>query len=132
MQRKAAEDLKKLVTDALVDAGLVYEGAKALRHAAPPGADRRGLPARWPDLREESKGPRVGAPEPRSTASSRRGAHLDRSGQDRDRPEEGRVLRRPYRASKGADATTSSPTSLPKVIIRASPGRNRCAGAPAG
>ena len=29
MQRKAAEDLKKAVTNALVDAGLVYEGAKA-------------------------------------------------------------------------------------------------------
>ena len=29
MQRKAAEDLKKAVTNALVDAGLVYESAKA-------------------------------------------------------------------------------------------------------
>src|SRR5207253_315363 len=29
MQRRAAEDLRKLVTDALVEAGLVYEGAKA-------------------------------------------------------------------------------------------------------
>ena len=29
MQRKAAEDLKKLVTDALVERGLVYEGARA-------------------------------------------------------------------------------------------------------
>ncbi len=29
MQRKAGEDLKKLVTDALVERGLVYEGAKA-------------------------------------------------------------------------------------------------------
>jgi glycyl-tRNA synthetase beta chain len=29
MQRKAAEDLKKLVTDALVGAGLVYGGARA-------------------------------------------------------------------------------------------------------
>ncbi len=29
MQRKAAEDLRKAVTNALVDAGLVYEGAKA-------------------------------------------------------------------------------------------------------
>ena len=28
MQRKAAGDLKKLVTDALVDAGLTYEGAR--------------------------------------------------------------------------------------------------------
>ncbi len=29
MQAKAADDLRKLVTDALVEAGLVYEGAKA-------------------------------------------------------------------------------------------------------
>ena len=29
MQRRAAEHLKKAVTNALVDAGLVYEGAKA-------------------------------------------------------------------------------------------------------
>ena len=29
MQARAAEDLRKLVTDRLVDAGLVYEGAKA-------------------------------------------------------------------------------------------------------
>jgi len=28
MQRKAAGDLRKLITDALVDAGLTYEGAK--------------------------------------------------------------------------------------------------------
>ena len=28
MQRKAAEDLKKRVTDALVERGLVYEGAQ--------------------------------------------------------------------------------------------------------
>jgi glycyl-tRNA synthetase beta chain len=29
MQARAADDLRKLVTDRLVDAGLVYEGAKA-------------------------------------------------------------------------------------------------------
>ncbi|MCD6071370.1 MAG: glycine--tRNA ligase subunit beta, partial [Microvirga sp.] len=29
MQRRAAEDLKKLVTDALVERGFLYEGAKA-------------------------------------------------------------------------------------------------------
>ncbi len=29
MQARAAEDLRKLVTDRLVDAGLVYDGAKA-------------------------------------------------------------------------------------------------------
>src|ERR1041384_7379267 len=43
MQRRAAEDLKKLVTDALVEAGLVYEGARALPtpRGAGPGGTRR-------------------------------------------------------------------------------------------
>ena len=38
MQRRAAEDLRRLVTDALVERGFVYEGAKRLRDAAPSGA----------------------------------------------------------------------------------------------
>src|SRR3981081_3542882 len=62
MQARAAEDLKAMVTGKLVDAGLVYEGAKAF---APPRRLARvvqGLPARQPDLKEEKKGPRVGAP----------------------------------------------------------------------
>ena len=63
MQGRAAEDLKKLVTDALVQQGLLYEGAVA--HVTP----RRlvlhvaGLPAKGEDVREEKRGPRVGAPE---------------------------------------------------------------------
>ena len=63
MQAKAAEDLKGLVTNALVDLGLVYEAAQS--HATP----RRlvlaveGLAARTKDVREERRGPRVDAPE---------------------------------------------------------------------
>jgi glycyl-tRNA synthetase beta chain len=62
MQGRAAEDLKSLVTTALVDANLLYEGAQA--HATP----RRlvlsveGLPLKTADLIEERKGPRVDAP----------------------------------------------------------------------
>ena len=63
MQRQAAEDLRKLVTDALVDAGLVYEGAKAFATPRRLALTVHGLPARSPDQREERKGPRVGAPE---------------------------------------------------------------------
>ncbi len=63
MQRKAAEDLRKLVTDALVEAGLVYEGAKAFATPRRLALTVHGLPARSPDRREERKGPRVGAPE---------------------------------------------------------------------
>src|SRR6195256_65856 len=63
MQARAAEDLKKLVTDRLVAAGLVYEGAKAFATPRRLTLTVQGVPARQPDVREEKKGPRVGAPE---------------------------------------------------------------------
>jgi glycyl-tRNA synthetase beta chain len=63
-QRRAAEDLKKAVTNALVDAGLVYEGAKAFVTPRRLALSVSGLPARSPDTREEKKGPKVGAPQP--------------------------------------------------------------------
>jgi glycyl-tRNA synthetase beta chain len=63
-QRRAAEDLKKAVTNGLVDAGLVYEGAKAFATPRRLALAISGLPARSPDTREEKKGPKVGAPQP--------------------------------------------------------------------
>jgi glycyl-tRNA synthetase beta chain len=63
MQAKAAEDLKSLVTNGLVEAGLTY--ASAASFATP----RRlclvvdGLSANSPTTTEERKGPRVDAPE---------------------------------------------------------------------
>ncbi len=63
MQRKAGEDLKKLVTDALVERGLVYEGAKAFVTPRRLALHIAGLPVRGRDVREERKGPRVGAPD---------------------------------------------------------------------
>src|SRR5580693_5078367 len=63
MQMRAAEDLKKAVTDRLVDAGLVYEGATAFVTPRRLALAVQGIPARQPDLREEKKGPRVGAPD---------------------------------------------------------------------
>jgi glycyl-tRNA synthetase beta chain len=63
MQRQAAENLRKLVTDALVEAGLLYEGAKAFATPRRLALTVNGLPARSQDVREEKKGPRVGAPE---------------------------------------------------------------------
>jgi glycyl-tRNA synthetase beta chain len=62
-QRRAAEDLKKAVTNALVDAGLVYEGAKAFVTPRRLALTVSGLPARSPDTREEKKGPKLGAPQ---------------------------------------------------------------------
>jgi len=63
MQARAADDLKKMVTDRLVDAGLVYEGARAFATPRRLALFVQGVPARQPDLREEKKGPRVGAPD---------------------------------------------------------------------
>ncbi|MCL6706131.1 glycine--tRNA ligase subunit beta [Pseudomonas sp. R2.Fl] len=63
MQRKAAGDLKKLVTDALVEAGLHYEGAREYWTPRRLTLDIRGLSARSADIREEKKGPSVGAPQ---------------------------------------------------------------------
>src|SRR5882724_10177479 len=63
MQARAAEDLRKMVTDRLVDAGLVYEGATAFATPRRLALAVQGIPARQPDLKEEKKGPRVGAPE---------------------------------------------------------------------
>ncbi|RDI55121.1 glycine--tRNA ligase subunit beta [Microvirga subterranea] len=63
MQRRAAEDLKKLVTDALVERGFVYEGAKAFATPRRLSLHIAGLPVKGQDVREERKGPRVGAPE---------------------------------------------------------------------
>ncbi|ARO56745.1 glycine--tRNA ligase subunit beta [Methylorubrum zatmanii] len=63
MQRRAAEDLKKLVTDALVERGFLYEGAKAFATPRRLALHVAGLPARGEAVREERRGPRVGAPE---------------------------------------------------------------------
>src|SRR5207344_2716702 len=63
MQAQAAADLRKLVTGRLVDAGLVYDGAKAFVTPRRLALSVHGIPARQGDLKEEKKGPRVGAPE---------------------------------------------------------------------
>ncbi|MBX4976635.1 glycine--tRNA ligase subunit beta [Rhizobium lentis] len=63
MQRKAAGDLRKLVTDALVEAGLSYEGAREYWTPRRLALDIHGLTARSADVREERKGPRTDANE---------------------------------------------------------------------
>src|SRR5690606_11267033 len=63
MQKRASEDLVRLVSDALKEAGV--EGRNARAYATP----RRltlvieGLPEKTPDVKEERKGPKVGAPQ---------------------------------------------------------------------
>ena len=63
MQKKAAGDLRSAVTNALVDAGLTYEGAKEYWTPRRLTLDVRGLTARSADVREEKKGPRTDAPQ---------------------------------------------------------------------
>ena len=63
MQRKAAGDLRKLVTDALVEAGLTYEGAREYWTPRRLTLDLRGVDARSRDVVDERKGPRTDAPE---------------------------------------------------------------------
>jgi glycyl-tRNA synthetase beta chain len=63
MQAKAADDLRRMVTDKLVAEGLVYEGAKAFATPRRLTLTVHGIPARQSDLKEERRGPRVGGPE---------------------------------------------------------------------
>jgi glycyl-tRNA synthetase beta chain len=63
MQRRAAEDLKKLVTDALVERGFLYEGAQAFATPRRLALTVAGLPIKGKDVREERRGPRVGSPD---------------------------------------------------------------------
>ncbi|MET4213596.1 glycine--tRNA ligase subunit beta [Bradyrhizobium sp. LA2.1] len=63
MQAKAADDLRRMVTDKLVAEGLVYEGAKAFATPRRLALTVHGIPARQPDLKTERRGPKMGAPD---------------------------------------------------------------------
>ncbi|TCD13433.1 glycine--tRNA ligase subunit beta [Oricola cellulosilytica] len=63
MQRRAAGDLRKAVTNALVEGGLTYEGAREYWTPRRLTLDVRGVTARSADLSDERKGPRTDAPE---------------------------------------------------------------------
>ncbi len=63
MQTRAADDLKRLVTDGLVAAGLTYAHAGAFSTPRRLTLTVEGLLASSPTTREERKGPRVDAPD---------------------------------------------------------------------
>lgn len=63
MQAKAADDLRRLVTEKLVAEGLVYEGAKAFATPRRLALTVHGIPRRQPDLKTERRGPKVGGPD---------------------------------------------------------------------
>ena len=103
MQARAAEDLRKAVTDRLVAAGLVYEGAKAFVTPRRLALAVHGVPVRQPDLREEKKGPRVGAPD-NAIAGFLKAAGLQSIGEAKVQPDKKgdfyvAVIERPGRAA---------------------------------
>ncbi|MEX0284240.1 MAG: glycine--tRNA ligase subunit beta [Paracoccaceae bacterium] len=63
MQARAAEDLKKRMTDGLVDAGLTYAGAAGFATPRRLTLTVQGVSAESPSVAEERKGPKADAPE---------------------------------------------------------------------
>ena len=63
MQKRASEDLSKLVTDALKAAGVESTNARAFATPRRLTLVIDGLPEKTPDIKEERKGPKVGAPQ---------------------------------------------------------------------
>ncbi|HYM19299.1 MAG TPA: glycine--tRNA ligase subunit beta [Micropepsaceae bacterium] len=63
MQAQGAKDLERLVVGALSDRGLLFEAARSFAGPRRLTLAISGLPAKQPDVSEERKGPRVGAPE---------------------------------------------------------------------
>lgn len=102
MQAKAAEDLRRGLTDALVEAGLTYAGAAAYSTPRRLALTVQGLSAQSPTTREERKGPRVDAPE-NAIQGFLRGAGLTRDQLEVRDEKKGQVyfatLTRPGRAA---------------------------------
>jgi len=63
MQARAAEDLQRLVCDGLKGAGIAFGAARGFATPRRLALVVEGLPAARPDVEEERRGPRVGAPE---------------------------------------------------------------------
>ena len=128
MQRRAAEDLRKLVTDALVERGFVYEGAKAYATPRRLALHVVGLPAKGRTCARSARGRASARPSRRSKASSRApGSPRSTEARIEEDPKKGEF----YVAGSSAPAArrrrawpkSCRPSSAP------SRGRNRCAGA---
>ena len=131
MQAQAAEDLRRLVTDALAERGLRFEGAASFATPRRLALHIAGLPARQPDLREEKKGPRVGAPQAavEGFLKSAGLASIEDAKIEFDPKKKDRVLCRHDRAQGPATIDVLAEI-LPARDPALSHGRNRCAGAP--
>ena len=126
MQRRAIEDLTRLLRDKL--AGAEFAAADIRGYVTP----RRlvviadGIPPTQPDRTEERRGPRVGAPQAAIDGFCARRARLDRQMRDpRQRPR--RILFRDHSAAR-AGLPLRCCRSWSKRPSPSCPGRNRCAG----
>ncbi|OUS20757.1 glycine--tRNA ligase subunit beta [Rhodobacterales bacterium 59_46_T64] len=91
MQARAAEDLRKKVTDALVEAGLTYAHAAAFSTPRRLTLAIEGLLAQSPDTREERKGPRIDAPQ-KAIEGFLRGAGVSREDLEERDEKKGKVF----------------------------------------
>ena len=91
MQRKAADDLKRLVTDGLIEAGLTYASAGAFVTPRRLVLTVEGLLSESPTTREERKGPRADAPE-KAIEGFLRGAGVNRDQVEERETPKGNVL----------------------------------------
>ncbi len=114
MQARAAAELEKLVTGKLAAAGLAYERARAFVTPRRLALVVEGLPERQPDVTEEKKGPKVGAPE-QALAGFMKANGLDDIGQAEEREtDKGRF----YFVVKHIEGRTTREV-LPEIIFSA-------------
>ena len=86
MQKKASDDLKRMMADALKAAGLTFEGADAFATPRRLTLHMTGIPTATPDVREERRGPRADAPE-KAVEGFLRGGGVSRDGwEERESP----------------------------------------------
>jgi glycyl-tRNA synthetase beta chain len=104
MQARAAGDLKRLVTDGLVEGGLTYADARAFATPRRLALAVAGLAAESPTLREERKGPRADAPE-KAIAGFLRATGLPREAlETRETPKGAVLFARVERPGRPAEA----------------------------
>ena len=115
MQARASDDLKKMVTDRLVAAGLVYEGAKAFATPRRLALTVQGIPARQPDQKEERKGPKVGAPE-QAIAGFMKAAGLTSIDQAKVQADKKGDFYVAITEKKGRDATEVIAEMIPEIV----------------
>ncbi len=77
MQKKASDDLAKMMGDALKEAGLTFDSAEAFATPRRLALHMTGIPKKTPDVSEERRGPRVDAPE-KALEGFMRGASVTR------------------------------------------------------